>query len=135
MQTPSSSTQRALLDEHRDELLDEERVAGRGAREPCAYRGLRAAEQALEQRVDLDLAERLEPHRDVPVGTVLESSGRARQSDRTGASAIAAGRPASRSSSAGSAQWMSSTTTTSGRVTARRGEEVADRPGRLLRAS
>ena len=52
--------QHALVHEHRDELLDEEGVATRRSREPCAHGGLRAAEQALEQRVDLVLAERLE---------------------------------------------------------------------------
>ena len=63
--------QRALVHEHRDELLDEERIATRSSREPRAHGGLRAAEQALEQRVDLVLAERLEAGRDLPVGTVL----------------------------------------------------------------
>ena len=61
--------QGALVHEHRDELLDEERVASRRSREPRAQRrgcALRAGRRAA---VDLVLAERLEPHRDVPVGT------------------------------------------------------------------
>ena len=66
-------------------------------------------------------------------GPCSSSSGRARQSSRIGASVIAAGSPASRPSSVGSAQWMSSTITTSGRASRLRPQEVPDRPLGLRR--
>ena len=78
-------TQHALVDEHRHELLGEQRVAGRRLREPLAHARRRVSEQALEQRVDVAAAERLEPHRDRPVGPLLEQlgPGQAEQQDRS----------------------------------------------------
>ena len=59
-----------VLGQPRHELLGKERVAGGGLRDPFARR-LRSTE-ALEQRSDLGLAERLEPHRHRPLRTSLE---------------------------------------------------------------
>ena len=92
-----------------DELLGVERVAGGRVREPDP--GLRRGLEALEQRVDLGGTERLEPHRDGPVGPVLEQLGPGEAEQEDGAPRSAAGSCSSRSSSAGSAQWMSSIST------------------------
>ena len=108
----------ALLDEHRHELLGKERVPGRmRCASRVAHQRPAPARAAREQRVGVVRAERLEPNRRPPSRDGSRAAPAATgQSTRTGASATAAGRPASRSSSAGSAHWMSSTSTTSGRA-------------------
>ena len=105
----------ALVTEHRDELLEEERVPSRRCREPRAQRRRCTSEHDVEQPFEVLCAEGLQSHRRVPVRTHLESSGRASPRTMTGAVPSADGRPARRSSNVGSAHWMSSTITTSGR--------------------
>ena len=103
----------------------------------------RAAEEALDQLVGLGLRERLERQglgmlRLPQAGRSSRSSGRARQRSRSGASRVQSARCSIRSSSVGSAQWMSSMTSTSGRSRARSRAPCApprrSPPGLLRRA-
>ena len=128
--------QHALLDEHRDELLGEQRVAGRGqSRAVRAPPRWRAAEQAVEQRVDLAVAERLEAHRHVPVGTVLEQlrPGEAEQHDRCVRDRRREAGEQVEQRRLGPVDVVDEHDQRPG--TGRRGEEVADRPRRLLAPS
>ena len=67
-------------------------------------------------------------------GRSSRSSGRARQTSRSGASCVHSTRYSTRSRKVASAQWRSSRTTTSGRVVRQRLEEPAHRPEDLLLA-
>ena len=82
-------------------------------REPRPHRRRRAAIRLSSSASTSACAERLEPHRHRPVGAGLEQL-RPRQAEEQQRCVVDQPReaPASRSSSAGSAQWMSSTSTT-----------------------
>ena len=62
----------ALVTEHRDELLEEERVPSRRCREPRAQRRRCTSEHDVEQPFQVLCAEGLQSHRRVPVRTHLD---------------------------------------------------------------
>ena len=135
---PSASgrTRQAVVDQHRDHLLHEQGVALGRLRHPCRHgRGcIRPTEEPDDQLVRFVLGERFELERrggclpsPSPAGRPGGPGGPGRAA-RIGASLVHSATCSIRSSKPGSAQWMSSNTTTSGR-SAREGlEELADRP-------
>ena len=131
-----------VVDQHPQHLLDEERVPlGRGddprpeigrdvlaeqvGDEQLALLSRRAARGRSSSRSSSEVAH---------VGTVSASSGRAGHRMRIGAPRLNAARYSIRFRNAGSAQWMSSNTTTTGRSLRERLEQPPDRPGDLLGA-
>ena len=112
----------ALLGEHPDGLLDEERVALRLVQErlPQAPRQRRVRDERVDERRCPPLRERPQVDRDraasasSPPGSRSRSSGRARQTISTGASSTLSARCSMRSRSGSSAQWTSSKPSTSG---------------------
>ena len=76
--------QHALVEEHRDQLLGEQRVSRRRPGKPRAHRRRRVTQQAREDRVDVASAERLQPDCDLPVRAQFEQlgPGQAEQQDR-----------------------------------------------------
>ena len=129
----------AVLGADRDELLEEERVALGRLDDPLRRAGVhRRRRRALTSlaRLGVESASSTSSERfgcGAPAGRSSRSSGRARQTSRIGWPLENATRYSSRSSSVGSAQWTSSTTTTSGRSRADPLEQPADGPERLLR--
>ena len=100
---------------HRHHLLDEERVAARGAGDPLAQL---AGDALGDQLLDVVVGQRLEPKRHRPGGRRSTSSGRAMQSSRIGAPEESSATCSIRSRNVSSPHWMSSKTTTSGRSAA-----------------
>ena len=121
-------SQQAIVDQHADHLLNEQRVSLRGREDPFA-RGARQvciAQQVVEQRARLVTGERFEQDRSSRSSCRRSSRGgsrAARVARHTRAAVLrrASNPPGARSDPAGvgSAQWMSSNTTTSGRSRAR----------------
>ena len=122
--SPSSgrrqTAERSAVDEHRDELLDEERVALRGVDDPPAdvLGAARAAEQRLDdaRRCPRRSGPQLDARRAVafrPAHPALRSSSSWRapvQSTRTARPRSCSSEVLERSRNVGSAQWMSSKT-------------------------
>ena len=123
-QQPFVAPDQVVLEQQRDHLLDEERVAAGRPLDPTRQIGLdlAAAEQVAGEPAGLVGRERLEEDRGrvvlaaAPGATrASRSSGRAMQTTRSGASRTQSATCSIRSSSVGSAQLTSSKTTTSGR--------------------
>ena len=126
-----------IVEEHGQHLLDEERVALGVLHDPAAdLRGQAHAErQVVDQRLGSPSG-RERPELDGRRSSTLDVSpvapGRARHRIRRGTSRVVRVTYSRRSSSAGSAQWASSTTRTCGRDCCQRLEQAPKRPGRLL---
>ena len=134
--------EQAVVDQHRQHLLDEQRVA-LGAPRRCGRAASGAepgrAEQVLDQArrprrrraARAGSTPRCASRRPTPAGRRAAPAGPGRAA---GSARPATSRRGARSGrgSVGSAQWMSSNTTTSGRCVGERLEQPADRPERLL---
>ena len=125
--------------EVREELFDEERIALGGLDDARAELGPQASGRARctsSSESPWPSGSRttsVAPARGAAQeGRTSKRSGRAVQRTRIGASSGEAATYSMRSRSAGSAQWMSSTTSTSVRAAGQRLEEPAKRPGRLV---
>ena len=108
------------LEQHRQQLLDEERVAACRLDRPAAgvRRQVGLGEQALDEPVRFLGSQRREPqHR--PVRTLIEELAAAQAEDEDRADGRSSPARSTRSRNAGSAQWRSSRWTTSGRCRAR----------------
>ena len=99
----------------------------------CASRADELVRVVVAERLEHD--ERRARRGAAQDGRTSKRSGRAVQRTKIGAPLDEAATYSTRSSSAGSAQWMSSTTSTSGRVGGERLEQPPERPGGLVAAS
>ena len=134
------ANEKAVVDEHREHLLDEERVALRASAcaspsprrdRPCR-RDLRPAwsarllrERFEKQRGRIELAAR-------PVRADIEQLGRAMHRSRIGPPRDQSARCSTRSRNMASPQWMSSNTTTTGRSRPSASKNLADRSETLV---
>ena len=141
-QRPSSNRMQPVVDQHRQELLDEERVALRRLDDAGADSLVEArlAEQVLGDRARLVLAETLEvdPR---PLACLSTSRAAARRARGARCRRGGAGRPPRRrracstsSRNVASAQWTSSNRTTSGRSRRERLERACALPRRAPRS-